>query len=357
MPSNSREAPSLDVIICTRNRSRLLSRCLGTLLKQRGIDRCIVTVVDNGSADDTPEVCRSFCERFRDLRYIFEPVCGISAARNRGLAECSAEFLAYLDDDAVVEPGWVEAMLSAFEVTGADVVGGPILPYWDDERPWWVSESLMPFFSMLYLGEDTYVPEAFPPFGGNMAFRTQVLRRAEGFDTELGVRATDGRRNTAYLGEDTQVIRNLLSTGSSVAYAGRAKVQHLTHGRMCSLRGLRERAEQVGRTAARLGCGRQGTRTYEDEWLWCAACAMSSLLRFRLRDAIAFYMFAVVSGAIVRESRSQPESILTRMGSLTRAAFRMRRGLLGLARRTIIGTPPCSSTSSDDHRYAAVRAN
>jgi glycosyltransferase involved in cell wall biosynthesis len=100
----------VSVIIPTRNRSKLLELSLRSVLWQRNVDFETV-VVDDGSTDDTPRVLRSFGDRIRVVRH--ERSQGVSAARNRGIAEARGEWVAFLDDDDLWAPDKLELQLQA----------------------------------------------------------------------------------------------------------------------------------------------------------------------------------------------------------------------------------------------------
>src|SRR5947209_6858962 len=101
--------PSSSVVVCTRDRPDYLDRCLDALalLEYPHFD---VLVVDNAPSDGrTREVAARW-----DTRYVQEPVAGLSRARNRGAMESSGEIVAYLDDDAIVDSGWLSGLAVEF---------------------------------------------------------------------------------------------------------------------------------------------------------------------------------------------------------------------------------------------------
>ncbi len=103
--------PRLTVIIPTWNRVRLLERCLTSLAKQRV--RCPVLVVDNGSTDPTREMLET---RFPGLEVLaLEENQGFARAVNRGILHCNSDYVALLNNDTEVDPGWAEAGLAAFD--------------------------------------------------------------------------------------------------------------------------------------------------------------------------------------------------------------------------------------------------
>jgi glycosyltransferase involved in cell wall biosynthesis len=93
--------PTISVLIPTYNRAGLLIASLESLERQTlPRDRFEVLVVDDGSTDDTPEVCRGFHHRL-PLRYFRLDHAGISAAKNLGVFTAQAPIVLFFDDDDV----------------------------------------------------------------------------------------------------------------------------------------------------------------------------------------------------------------------------------------------------------------
>ena len=90
------------IVICTRRRPALLTRCLSAVGRLDPAPSEVV-VVDNSKGDrETKEVAQKF-----GARYVLEPKAGLNRARQRGLAESETEAVAFLDDDAVPETNWL----------------------------------------------------------------------------------------------------------------------------------------------------------------------------------------------------------------------------------------------------------
>src|SRR6516164_1901797 len=124
---------SYSVAICTRNRAELLAECLSAVLIDAGAIAALgeLIVVDNGSTDETPEVVERLRVAHPDarLRRLVEPRPNLSLARNLALDEARGAIIAFLDDDAIVHPGWLASCLDAFAACpDAAAVGGEILP-------------------------------------------------------------------------------------------------------------------------------------------------------------------------------------------------------------------------------------
>src|SRR5262245_29707755 len=89
----------IGAVICTRNRSDLLSRTLESLTTQT-LDKTAyeVVVVDDGSGDDTRQVVNDYRPRL-PLTYVYQQHAGLASAKNLGLFRTLAPIVIFLDDD------------------------------------------------------------------------------------------------------------------------------------------------------------------------------------------------------------------------------------------------------------------
>src|SRR5450432_3762028 len=101
--------PLVSIIIPCHNAAAWLSATLESALAQSWTSREII-VVDDGSTDDSPAVARGFGGS--GVTVIDQPNRGASAARNRGLAAATGEFVQFLDADDLLSPGKVAAQIS-----------------------------------------------------------------------------------------------------------------------------------------------------------------------------------------------------------------------------------------------------
>jgi hypothetical protein len=126
---------AISLVLITRNRARLLERCLDSICAQsRRPDELVV--LDNGSTDNTAEVVRNFQPAF-PVRYFFEPRPGVGVARAAGCRAATGDVLAFLDDDAIAEPGWLAALEESFYFDPrVGVVGGRIDALAGDRADW-----------------------------------------------------------------------------------------------------------------------------------------------------------------------------------------------------------------------------
>ncbi len=103
--------PSVSVVIPTRNRREFVEEAVASVLGQTHRELELV-VVDDGGSDGT---AAALGRRFRDprLRVVEQEHRGVSAARNRGVRETSAEWIAFLDSDDLWLPAKLERQLEA----------------------------------------------------------------------------------------------------------------------------------------------------------------------------------------------------------------------------------------------------
>lgn len=217
------------VVICTRNRAASLARTLESLAQARipaGL-AWEVLVIDNGSSDNTRAVVESHADRL-PVRWVFEPVAGLSNARNRGVQEAQGEYLIWTDDDVAVHPEWLAAYLETFIAFPDCVVfGGKVVPVLEEPTPTWfaANRGLLEFIIAERDFGEAPVPlcaETFVlPFGANFAIRGDEQRRHR-YDPELGV-GPNRRRS----GEETEVIRAILGAGGRGMWIPTAEVRHI----------------------------------------------------------------------------------------------------------------------------------
>jgi succinoglycan biosynthesis protein ExoM len=164
-----------------------------------------------------------------DPEFLSEPRPGLSHARNRALAwaaEVGADVLAFVDDDAVVDPGWYDALRTRWDEAPSEVacIGGPIRPRYSVPPPAWFSDGIAHVLTVLARGPDVrdLDPDVEAVYGANISFRVEPLRGAGGFDPALG---HAGSRT--FFGEEDEAQRALVRLGYRVRYVPDAGVTHV----------------------------------------------------------------------------------------------------------------------------------
>jgi glycosyltransferase involved in cell wall biosynthesis len=235
--------PSLTVAICTRDRPDWLARCLGSLHDlpsvgkggMRGFD---ILVVDNASSGNAT---RHVAERHDDVTYSRELRPGLNFARNRALQEATGEYIAYLDDDVVVDGGWLAGLQEALSAQpDALAVTGQVLPLELDTGAQVLFEQRGGFrhgFSrQRYTGEYSGGGDLYPcrtgifGVGCNMAFNRRRLLDLGGFDEALDT----GPPLPG--GGDHDIFYRVVRAGGPLVYEPRMLVFHQHRKTMPQLR-------------------------------------------------------------------------------------------------------------------------
>jgi glucosyl-dolichyl phosphate glucuronosyltransferase len=217
---------NITVILCTYNRCQSLAKALSgvavsTLPKSIEWE---VLVVDNNSKDQTREVVEDFCHKYPGrFRYLFEPIQGLSHARNAGIREAEGHVLAFIDDDVTVESTWLQNLTASVYRREWVGIGGRILPERPFSRPPWLRieerYALAPLAIFDLGAEARELTE--PPFGANMAYRKEMFQKYGGFRTDLG-RCGDSMLSN----EDTEFGHRLIAGGERLRYEPSAVVHH-----------------------------------------------------------------------------------------------------------------------------------
>ncbi len=229
-------APSISVIICTRDRTTQLATCLQHLTALQYPNYELLVVDNAPKTNDTAELIKHEYGHLANVRYVREDRPGLSRARNCGLQHAQGEIVAYIDDDERADPHWLTELVGGFSlIDNIACVTGMILPAEIETKAqeWFEQfgghskgrsfESVI-FNTTTHAVQDPLFPA--PPFGagGNMAFRAATLRALGGFDPLLGA------GSAARAAEETALFYDLLMAGYSLVFRPTAIVRH-THYR------------------------------------------------------------------------------------------------------------------------------
>lgn len=218
----SSAAVDVSVVVCTYNRAGLLRDALASLgaLETDGQFRYDILVVDNASTDETPAVIEEASRTAPvPLRGVREPCQGIAFARNRGVRETTAAWIAFFDDDQIAEPRWLIELLALAREKGARCVGGAnrlLTPPG--------SRSLAPICRWM-LGE-TLGGEAPAPYRGRLSPGTGNVLLHRSIFEEVGT--FDETRRVA--GEDGDLFRRMRRANIDGWYTPRAVMHHVVPG-------------------------------------------------------------------------------------------------------------------------------
>jgi GT2 family glycosyltransferase len=238
--SNAIHSPApITVVLCTRDRPESLRQAIASLLAIDFPDFEIL-IVDNASATNASQLVVEEVDDPR-IRLVFEQLPGLARARNRGVLLASHEFIAFTDDDVMVDSHWLTGLMDGFNAADdvACVCGmvptGELRSFaqaYFDGRVTWGRSCIQRLYRLATPPEG----QVLFPFqvgqygtGANFGMRRSTLIELGGFDEALGVGSpTRG-------GEDIDMFVRVLLAGHALVYQPSALVWHRHRADVASL--------------------------------------------------------------------------------------------------------------------------
>lgn len=175
---------SVSIIICSYTEKRwddLVAATESALHQALPIKEVIIVI------DHNPALLEKTRYRFPDAIVIENnEKVGLSGGRNTGIRGTKADLIAFLDDDAVAEPGWAEALVRCFDDPLVLGVGGRVIPSWFGPVVTWIPEEFYWVLGCSYKGLPETLEVIRNPLGGNMMIRREVFAEVGGFRTDIG---------------------------------------------------------------------------------------------------------------------------------------------------------------------------
>jgi glucosyl-dolichyl phosphate glucuronosyltransferase len=226
VPDAPGEQPDISVVVCTYTFDRwaVLAETIESVARGSVKPREVVIVVDGNPSLLTALVAVSWP---MPVRIIPSSGRGVADARNAGWEATSGQLVAFIDDDGVASPTWLQELAEAIDVHQAGIVGGRVEPRWSNGEPAWYSPSLGWIVGCSYEGLPTTASPVRNVIGCNMLIRRELLQRLDGFESSLG------RTQTSLAGgEETDICIRANAAGAGVVMIPGAKVaQVLPHER------------------------------------------------------------------------------------------------------------------------------
>jgi glycosyltransferase involved in cell wall biosynthesis len=238
---------SLSVVTCTYSTSRTaqLAVLIEALASQTVPADQVIVVVDH-----SPELLPELRARLPDA--LVTPNLheqGLSGGRNTGIECATGDIVAFIDDDAIPQPDWLERLRDAYADPAVIGAGGQVQPRWDGEMPAWFPVEFGWVVGCGYSGLPDTSTTVRNFIGCNMSFRRMEIAGAGGFRIDLG------RIGLAPVGcEETEFCIRLIRDrpGRQLRFESAARVEHYVPRNRMTWAYFRSRCYSEGRSKARV---------------------------------------------------------------------------------------------------------
>jgi glycosyltransferase involved in cell wall biosynthesis len=264
----------VSVVICTYTEARwgVLCQAIESVLRQTNTPRDVVLVVDHNE-----RLAKRVRATWPDLVVVDNREgAGLSGSRNTGVATSRGSVVAFLDDDAVADPDWLERIVTAYEQSAALAVGGQITALWESGRPAWFPEEFAWVVGCTYRGLPTVRRPVRNVIGANMSVKR------EAFDVVGTFHAGVGRTGTTASGcEETELCVRIGRRwpGPVILYDPEIRVRHHVFPARARWRYFVSRCYAEGRSKAVVAALAGGTGVLKTEASYATRVLPAAVLR------------------------------------------------------------------------------
>ena len=185
LPADKTEYVSMSVVVCayTDARFALLVRCLDAVVEQLGPRDQLVVVIDYND-----DLYHSVVGRYGDVALVTKNINsrGLSGARNAGVKAAACDVVAFVDDDAQIQPGWSRRLREHYRDPSVAGIGGYANPVWPGYKPRWFPDEYYWVVGCSHRGLPTDVTPVRNFIGCNMSFRRSVFNDVGDFNADMG---------------------------------------------------------------------------------------------------------------------------------------------------------------------------
>ncbi len=212
----------VSIIIPTYNRAKDLNAALlsiqNNLISSADYE---VIVVDNGSTDNTREICNAYTEAIPNFKYFYDSEPGLLTGRHLGVEKATGTVLCFLDDDVELNPLYIYNLIAAFEDKKINLATGPCLPKYEVYPPSWLNHlwttttgfgKWCGSLSLLDFGDEIKMIDPNFVWGLNFNIRKEALIELGGFHPDIA-------KNSALQGDgETGLTLKAIDKGYQAIY-------------------------------------------------------------------------------------------------------------------------------------------
>lgn len=247
----------LTIAIPTFRRPDMLAACLDSLLPQLQ-DGVEILVVDNDADGSARAQVESYAAS--GIRYALESRPGVVQARNRAVRDSGGRYLAFIDDDEIARPGWIEALLRHAGI-GVPASFGVVLPRYLGALPRGAEALIDDLYTRdLKRPADADISDSWIKVGtGNSLFDKAVcFPKADPFSAHLNGTG----------GEDVWLVKSLVERGIAIRWNPAAIVEEQVPADRSTLAYVSSRRYRQGQQRIILMRGAGGTKGWAKAGLW-----------------------------------------------------------------------------------------
>ena len=103
----------ISVIIPIYNASNSIKKCIESIKIQKYKNYGII-LVNDGSNDNSEEICLKYQEENNNIKYIYQKNMGVSEARDNGILNASGDLIYFIDSDDIISPNLFDTIINNF---------------------------------------------------------------------------------------------------------------------------------------------------------------------------------------------------------------------------------------------------
>ena len=192
----------MSIIIPIFNTGTLLKKCVDSVLAQSLTDIEVI-LVDDGSDDDSGEICDEFAQRDNRVKVIHKKNEGVSIARNTGIKQSKGEYIGFVDSDDWIDKDMYSNLYNKAKETGAEIVMCDAVTKYDDKND--EEDTISQLATDSFLKREEIYPKLLMEMAGSAwrcIYKRELLERYD-IDFPVGLKFSEDR------------IFNILAMGNS----------------------------------------------------------------------------------------------------------------------------------------------